>query len=196
MAIAALLAFLTVSRAVVQWRLTKRGAAYDLVVLDPIRLAADEFIEASGRLITEGVQQVKTSTGEKDVTQTVGRLIENFNDAYFTFKNKVSRAARIWPLDDLFEVHDQVLAVQDKITPLLAALPDADVDFADELNEAVADVNAVVLQHAPVLKKDRLKRLRGWADQKVAIARSDDRRKRIRRRWSRVYDGEVSRHRS
>ncbi len=194
MAIAALFAFLTVSHAVVQWRLTRQGAAYDLVVLDPIRLAADEFIEVSGRLITDGVQQVKTSTGEKEVTRAVGRLIEDFNAAYYTFKNKVSRAARVWPVDDLFEVHDQVLAVQDRITLPLAALPDADVDFADELNEAVTDVIAVVLQHAPVLKKDRLRRLRGWADQEVAIARSDDRRKRIRRRWSRVYDGEVSRH--
>ena len=195
MAIAALFAFLTVSQAVVQWRLTRRGAKYDLVVLDPIRLAADEFTEVSVRLITEGVQLVKTSTDEKDVPKTVGRLIEDFNDGYFTFKNKASRAARIWPLGDLSDVHDQVLAVQDKITPLLAALPDADVDFADELNEAVADVIAAVLQHAPVLKKSRLKRLRGWADQKVAIARSDDRRQRIRRRWSRVYDLQTPRHR-
>ena len=34
----------------------------------------------------------------------------------------------------------------------------------------------------------RLKTLRRWADQKVAVARSDDRRKRIRRKWTREYD--------
>jgi len=188
LAFAALFAFLTVFQAAAQWRLARRGATYDLVVLDPIRLAADEFVEVSLRLITDRVRLVKTFTDEKDVTQAVGRLIEDFNDGYFTFKSRVSRADRSWPFDDLSDVTDKVLAVQDKITPLLAALPSADVDFADELDEGVAGVIAVVLQHAPVLKNGRLKRLHSWARQKISVARSDDRRKRTRRTWSREYD--------
>ncbi len=195
LAFAALFAFLTVFQAAAQWRLTRRGATYDLVVLDPIRLAADEFVEVSLRLITDRVRLVKTFTDEKDVTQAVGRLIEDFNDGYFTFKSRVSRADQSWPFDDLSDVNDKVLAVQDRITPLLATLPGADVDFADELDEGVAGVIAAVLQHAPVLKKRRLKRLHRWASQKISVARSDDRRKRTRRTWSREYDVGVPRHR-
>ena len=59
----------------------------------------------------------------------------------------------------------------------------------------VAGVIAVVLEHSPALKKGRLKSLRSWADQKVAVARSDDRRKRIRRKWTREYDVAAPRHR-
>ena len=196
LAFAALFAFLTVFQAAAQWRLTRRGATYDLVVLDPIRLAADEFVEVSLRLITARVRLMKTFTDEKDVTQAVGRLIEDFSDGYFTFKSRVSRADQSWPFDDLSDVNDKVLAVQDKITPLLATLPGADVDFADELDEGVAGVIAVVLQHAPVLKKGRLKRLHRWARQKISVARSDDRRKRTRRTWSREYDVGAPRNRS
>jgi len=188
LAIAALFVFLTVLQAATQWRLTRLGARYDLVVFDPIRLAADEFVEVSVRLITKRVQLVKTLTDEKDIKQTVGRLIDDFNEGYFTFKSRVTRADQSWPFDDLSDVNDEVLAVQDKITPLLATLPGVDVDFGDELDEAVASVIAVVLEHAPALKKGRLKKLRSWADQKVAVARSDDRRKRIRRKWTREYD--------
>ena len=193
--IAALFVFLTVLQAAAQWRLTKRGATYDLVVFDPIRLAADEFVDVSVRLITDRAQLVKTFTDQKDITRAVGRLIEDFNDGYFTFKSKVSSATRSWPFADLVDVDDKVLAVQDGITPLLATLPATGPDLADALNEGVAEVIAAVLQHAPMLKKGRLKRLRGWADQKVAVARSDDRRKRIRRKWSREYDVGTPRHR-
>ena len=195
LAIAALFVFFTVLQAATQWRLTQRGARYDLVVFDPIRLAADEFVDVSVRLITERARLVKTHTDQKDITQTVGRLTEDFNDGYFTFKSRVSSATRSWPFADLYDVDDKVLEVQDGITPLLATLPGTDVDFADHLNEAVAEVMAAVLQHAPVLKKRRLKRLRVWVDQKVAVARSDDRRKRIRRKWSREYDVGAPRHR-
>ena len=195
LALAALFAFLAVFQAAAQWRLTRRGATYDLVVLDPIRLAADEFVEVSVRLITDRVQLVKTFTDEKDVTQAVGRLIEDFNDSYFTFKSRVSRAGRSWLFDDLSDLNAKVLAVQDRITPLLATLPGADVDFADELDEGVAEVIAAVLQHAPILKQGRLKRLRSWAAHKISVARSDDRRKRIRRTWSREYDVGAPRHR-
>ena len=195
LALAALFAFLTVFQTAAQWRLTRRGATYDLVVLDPIRLAADEFVEVSVRLITDRVRLMKTFTDGKDVTQAVGRLIEDFNDSYLTFESRVSRADRSWPFDDLSDVNDKVLAVQDKITPLLATLPSADVDFADELDEGVAGVIAAVLQHAPVLKKGRLKRLRSWATQKISVARSDDRRKRTRRTWSREDDVGAPRHR-
>jgi hypothetical protein len=188
LALAALFVFLAVVQAATQRRRTRRGAAYDVVVLHPIRLAADEFVEVSVRLITKRAQLVKTLNDENDVKQTVGRLIDDFNEGYFTFKSRVARADQSWPFDDLSDVNDEVLAVQDKITPLLATLPGADVDFGDELDEAVASVISVVLEHAPALKKGRLKTLRRWADQKVAVARSDDRRKRIRRKWTREYD--------
>ena len=188
LALAALFAFLTVLQAAAQWRLTKRGATYDLVVLDPIRLAADEFGKVSLRLITEHVQQMRTSAHEKDANQTVGPLIEDFNDSYFTFKSRVSRAARSWPFDPLSDVDDAVLAVQDKLTPLLATLPSAHVDLADELDAGLAEVMAVVLKHSPALKRGLLKRLRSWAAEMISVARSDDRRKRIRRKWSREYD--------
>jgi hypothetical protein len=196
LALAALFVFLAVVQAATQRRRTRRGAAYDVVVLDPIRLAADEFVEVSVRLITKRAQLVKTLNDENDVKQTVGRLIDDFNEGYFTFKSRVARADQSWPFDDLSDVNDEVLAVQDKITPLLATLPGVDVDFGDELDEAVASVIAVVLARAPALKKKgRLKTLRRWADQKVAVARSDDRRKRIRRKWTREYDVEAPRHR-
>ena len=188
LAFAALLAFLTVLHAATQWRRTRRGATYDAVVFDPIRRAADEFVEVSVRLITDRVRLMETLTDEKDVKQKVGRLIDDFNDGYFTFKSTVSRADRSWPFDDLSDVNDKVLAVQDKITPLLATLPGVEVDFADELDDAVASVIAVVLEHAPALKKGRLKSVRSWVDQKVAVARAGDRRKRIRRKWTREYD--------
>ncbi len=195
LAIAALFVFLTVLQAAAQWRLTRRGATYDLVVFDPIRLAADEFVDVSVRLITERARLVKTHTDQKVITQTVGRLIEDFNDGYFTFESTVSRADRSWPFDDLSDVNDKVLAVQDKITPLLATLPGVDVDFGDELDEVMAEVIAVVLEHAPALKKGRLKSLRSWVDQKVAVARAGDRRKRIRRKWTREYDVGAPQHR-
>ena len=153
---------------------------YDLVVLDPIRLAADQFVEDSVRLITDRVQLIQAFTDEKDVAQMVRQLIGEFNEGYLTFKSRVSRADGSWPFDDLSDVDDQVLALQDKITPLLATLPNAAVDFADELDEAVADVIAVVLQHAPVLKKGRVKRLLSWAGQKLSISGSDDRKRRKR----------------
>ncbi len=196
LAFAALFAFLTVFHAATQWRRTRRGATYDLVVFDPIRLAADEFIEVSVRLITDRVELLKTFTDEKDIEQAVGRLIDDFNDGYFTFKSRVSRADRSWPFDDLTDVNDEVLAVQDKITPLLATLPGTDVHVADELHDAVAEVIAVALEHAPALKRGRLKKLRRWADEKVAVARADDRRKRIRRRWTRDHDLGAPRHRT
>lgn len=100
-AFAALFAFLTVFQAAAQWRLSRRGATYDLVVLDPIRLAADQFVEDSVCLITDRVQLMQAFTDEKDVTQMVGQLIGEFNDGYFTFKSRVSRVDGSWPFDDL-----------------------------------------------------------------------------------------------
>ena len=180
-AFAVLFAFLTVWQAGAQWRLGRRGSAYDLVVLDPIRLGADHFVEESLRLIADRVELMETFTDEKDVQRIIEKLTAEFNDSYLTLKSRVVRANRSWPFDDLSDVENQIVAVQDRITPLLARLPNAQVDFADELDGAVGDVMAVVLQYAPALKKGWVKRMFSWGGRKLSAIGSTDRRKKLKK---------------